>query len=272
MKRSLLFSLATLILVSVTGCANFARKPALTTRGPLVVALAVTVNGSEQPTPSQWAAIVASVRPALEAAGYVFATNLATADRILRIDFTPDPLAPETRGHAVALGWRTNPSAIARTSYTSSPSSFSYVNYGMGYNNSFYDYYNGGSQTWTRSSGDKPAPPTHTGPGHHLGRPEDCPPDHGSRSPGRYAGGGDRSGGSSNSGSSSPGSWWRGRSESGSSGSSRSESSHSSSSYSSSSDSGGSSSYSGGSSGSSSSSSGGGGFDSSSAGSTQIER
>ena len=222
MKRPLVLSLIALVALSLAGCANLTRQsqPA---RGPISVALAVTVNGTEQPTPSQWAAIVAAVRPAIEAAGYVFATNLRTADRILRIDFTPDPLAPETSGRAIALGWRTNPNAVAY-SYTNAPSSFSYVNYGMGYQNSFYDYYSEHTQTWTRSSGDKPASATPR-------RREDCPPGTDHTPPGRFAG--------DHSGSHGRSSGWRGRSDgsSDSGRSSRSDSSHRSDSSSSSSNS-----------------------------------
>src|SRR5687767_574218 len=89
MKRGLFLVLLTLVVFGTVGCASFARKSAAPQYRPRAFALAVTVNGVLLPTPQQWAAIQAKVADELAAHGWVLVTDLALADSILRIDFTP---------------------------------------------------------------------------------------------------------------------------------------------------------------------------------------
>lgn len=93
--------------LTLAGCSTFARKQA--TPSPRTFALAVTVHGTLQPTPAQFAAIQAAAARELTALGYVLVSDLTLADRIIRVDFTPNPTDPEHSGRAVVVGFRYNP-------------------------------------------------------------------------------------------------------------------------------------------------------------------
>jgi hypothetical protein len=149
---SALLALAALLVFS-TGCVQRTHRASGNR-----VALALTVNGTEQPNAEQWANVVAALKPELTAQGLVLVNDLADADRILRIDFTPSFTAPNSAGHAMFLGWRINP-LRAPAFASASRTSLSYVNYSSGlsaYHNSPYGYdrysdygygYSGGGST-----------------------------------------------------------------------------------------------------------------------------
>ena len=212
----LLAGIAVLALgLLASGCNHSARRTANPTFGHRV-AIALTVNGTEQPSPQQWAALFAALQPQLAAYGLVLVDDLAQADRILRIDFTPSIIDPNNSGRATVLGWRANPLhgySYANNSSTSFPSA-SYTSGMSAYNSSTYGYdrypnggyspgYGGGSSGGsTTVATTAPAKPNHPGyrhddrppgqpnpPGHrHDDRPPGTTPpasgDHG-----RYAGG-----------------------------------------------------------------------------------
>lgn len=192
MKRSLLAFLAFALAAFFTsGCSHYSSGRHRLTNN---VAIALTVNGTEQPTPEQWVAIFKAVEPQLASLGWVLVTDLSKADRLIRIDFTPNPLDPQNSGHATVLSMTLNPrgpSAIA--SVRSSSPVFSYASYPS--NNAFanYDYYDrwsDGSYSYTppRSS----TPPSHNRPNHPGNNRDDCPPGTTERPP-RYADNGNRS-------------------------------------------------------------------------------
>jgi hypothetical protein len=198
MNRSLLALVILVVLVCLgAGCAT-SRSTARTVR-PRSFVLAVTVHGSLQPTPQQWAMIQARFARALEAKGWVLVNDVSLADHILRVDFTPDPEAPEDRGHATILSVRRNPlSTVARRGtgpYSNGAFSYS-SNFSSGwmssnfYSNSYYGYggfyddgYFGGSGSYTPVifTPTPKTPPLR----HHPGFRDDCPPGH---TPGHFAG------------------------------------------------------------------------------------
>lgn len=202
MKRSALFAVFGVAALSVTGCSLLQRSSPSsssyqTLRRAPTFAIAVTVHGGLQPTAAQWAAIQAKVADELSWQGGVLVTDLSLADRIIRIDFQPDPQNPENAGRLVVLGVRTNPYAgYPRTNPGPYASSF-------GFSNSFYsspnwwgpsrwwgssDYYSGDYYNYTGpwengyTSGATPVAviPKPTPPPPHRRRPVDgeiCPPD-----------------------------------------------------------------------------------------------
>jgi hypothetical protein len=177
---SALLALAALLVLG-TGCVQRTHRASGNR-----VAVALTVNGTEQPNAEQWANVIAALKPELAAQGLILVNDLADADRILRIDFTPSFTAPNSAGHAVFLGWRINP--LRAPAFAARPStSLSYVNYSSGlsaYHNSPYGYdrysdygysYSGGGVTGTTS----PSAPSTPAPDKTVppGRPrDDCPP------------------------------------------------------------------------------------------------
>lgn len=193
MKRPLLTTLALAVVVTLGsfGCSTMSRERAHAQqqRRPRAFALAVTVNRVLQPTPAQWAAIQAKVADELAQYGYVLVTDLALADSILRIDFTPNPSDPENSGHAQLLGIRPNPltTLVTTTSVGRYPTSFSYLGsfqnaswgYGSynnlyGWNDSWYNGYSYGSANLSPIS-----PPVTTRPTQPPHRPQpgfdNCP-------------------------------------------------------------------------------------------------
>lgn len=277
MKRLLLWSGALALgALLLSGCASV-RHPQPTPQ-PRKFALAVTVYGSLQPTPAQWAVVQAAARRELAAVGWVLVNDLAEADQIIRVDFTPDPVDPEHAGRAVVIEFRDNPLRALTTIQPAAARSYTYTGtasrslYGYhDYPYSIYSSYSDG-YTYDEPSGTvTPVPPSRVTPppkppspsGRHTDRADRDPDTRrtgisrhgGSETRRRDDGDGGRrhepppsysrsdSGHSGGSGSSSSSSY-----------SSGSSSSYSSSSYSSSSDSGSSSSSSGGSSSGSSSS------------------
>src|SRR4051812_41037602 len=132
MKRSFVFSALLLVVAAFGygGCANASRPSARhSISRPPAYALAVTVNGGVQPTPLQWAAIQEKFAKEFAAQGWVLVTDLALADYIVRIDFTPDPTDPQNSGHAVVVGVRNNPrnTIASTTSVYRYPTSFGYM-------------------------------------------------------------------------------------------------------------------------------------------------
>jgi hypothetical protein len=154
-------------------------------------ALAVTVHGGLQPTPAQWAGIQAAVSRMLSAYGAVLVTDLALADRVIRVDFHPDVLDPESAGQITILGVRNNPySGIASTyrsggyapgfSFASSLSHGSWWGSSNFYSGDYFNYVgpweNGYTSAPTVVINPKPVNP----PPPHKPRPIDreiCPPD-----------------------------------------------------------------------------------------------
>ena len=192
MKRSLFVAFLTLLVVGATGCSHFARKSATPVQyRPRAFAIAITVNGVLQPTPQQWAAIQAKVVEELAPHGWILVSDLALADQILRIDFTPNPNDPENSGRARLIGVRPNPRlAIASTSSIGRyPTSFGYMgtfqnaswgfggfsnNYYYGWSNSYYDGYSYSSANLNPSIA--PIPPA-TQPIHPPHRPHPVDPE-----------------------------------------------------------------------------------------------
>jgi hypothetical protein len=123
MKRPL-FGFALVLVVALTaGCMHSARQPYMAATMPRsrAFALAVTVNGSLQPTPMQWSVVQAKFADEFATRGWVLVTDLALADYIVRVDFTPDPTDPENNGHAVVVGVRDNPRKLLAGMTTISP-------------------------------------------------------------------------------------------------------------------------------------------------------
>ena len=187
-----LIAIVTLAFLSA-GCVNSSRR-ASSNR----VAVALTVNGTEQPNAEQWANVIAALKPALAAQGLVLVNDLADADRILRIDFTPSLTTPNSAGHAVFLGWRINP--LRALTYAANPrTSLSYVNYSSGlsaYHNSTYGFDRYADYSYSYGHGGGVPSPTTTAPppdktGHPGKHRQDLPPGtppperHG---PGRFVG------------------------------------------------------------------------------------
>jgi uncharacterized membrane protein YgcG len=139
MKTSLMLAavLGAGVMVTTAGCLSSAHRSLSSARAGTTVALAVTVNGSAQPTAAQWVAIKATLAPTLAARGWILVDDLRQADQILRVDFTPSPADPENSGRAIVLGLRPNPTSFAGMTYM--PTSYSY-----GYSGQFfpgYSYY-----------------------------------------------------------------------------------------------------------------------------------
>lgn len=205
MKRTQLFVPLVVLALLVGGCAGFARKSTATSyaRPPRAFALAVTVNGVLQPTPQQWAAIQAKFADVLAAQGAILVTDLSLADKIIRIDFTPDPTDPENRGHARVIAMRDNPLHIlaSTTRVGRYPTAFGYAGsfqsalwgYGgfsnsyYGWRDTFYDGYSYGSGNLNPVSPPVVTRPTTPHRPHH-GNHDDCPPDRYIRSVPRFAG------------------------------------------------------------------------------------
>lgn len=114
MKSRTVLGLALVAALLSVGCANLSslagHSPGYSAprRAP-TYALAVTVHGALQPTPQQWASIQAKLADELAWRGAILVTDLALAERIIRLDFTPNPNDPETSGRLTLLGVRLNP-------------------------------------------------------------------------------------------------------------------------------------------------------------------
>ena len=151
----------TLITVALAGCQHAPQASARSRPRPVAYALAVTLRDGLHPSPSQWAAIQSTFARALAANGMVLVTDVGMADRILRIDFIPDPEDPENRGRAIIVGVRANdqrdvvsPPAPLIASYHAFPYPFGWSGYGWngyyygfgwdpyyGYGNTYFDGY-----------------------------------------------------------------------------------------------------------------------------------
>jgi hypothetical protein len=178
--------------VGFVGCSHLASSRARTAgsqaQRPVTFALSVTVKDGLQPSPEQWAAIQARISAELLAAGHVLVTDLSIADRIIRVDFRPNPSDPNSSGNAVIVSVRDNPlrqialvspPAVSPVRGTPYPTSFgfgqsSFVNsyyslsnpYGSfgssyyGYGHSYYDGYTYSSPGMSPSTPATPAPVT----------------------------------------------------------------------------------------------------------------
>ncbi len=209
--RLLCVGLLAVTAVGFVGCSHVSssrgRTLASKAQRPVTFALSVTVKGGLQPTPEQWAAIQARISSELLAAGHVLVTDLSIADRIIRVDFRPNPSDPTSSGNAVIVSVRDNPlrqlalvspPAVSPIRSTPYPTSFgfgqsSFVNsfhslsnpyYGYGssyygYGHSYYDGYTYSSPTLSPTTPVTPAPvqppvtpvtpvvPPRHGPGRH---------------------------------------------------------------------------------------------------------
>lgn len=113
MKRTALLGLAGLVALGLVGCntsriTGHSRGYSAAPRMP-TYAIAVTVHGGLQPTPAQWAGIQARVAQELAWHGAMLVTDIALADRIIRVDFRPSAYDPENGGHITVLGIKSNP-------------------------------------------------------------------------------------------------------------------------------------------------------------------
>ena len=216
--RLLRVGLLAVSVVGIVGCSNLStssrgRVVAAQHHRPVTFALSVTVKGGLQPTPEQWSAIQARISGELLAAGHVLVTDLSIADRIIRVDFRPNPSDPLNSGNAVIVSVRDNPlrqlalvtpPAVSPVRSSPYPSSFGfgqssflssyyslsdpYDTFGRSYYGFGHSYYDGYTYSSPNLSPSKPvvvpvapvAPPRH-GPGrHHPGLPPGerpvCPP------------------------------------------------------------------------------------------------
>ena len=150
-----------LLAAALAGCQHAPQASARSRPRPVAYALAVTLRDGLHPSPSQWAAIQSTFARALAANGMVLVTDVGMADRILRIDFIPDPEDPENRGRAIIVGVRANdqrnvvsPPAPLIASYHAFPYPFGWSGYGWngyyygfgwdpyyGYGNTYFDGY-----------------------------------------------------------------------------------------------------------------------------------
>ena len=201
MKRPVFGIALALLIALVSGCANSPRRAfaaAPGSGGPRAFALAVTVQGGLQPTPLQWAAVQAKFADEFSWRDWILVTDLALADYIVRVDFTPDPADPENKGQAVVVAIRDNPRAVLGTLTTLSPypTSFGYTGTFQnalwspsfssayyGWNDSFYDGYSYSSPTLNPVKPPATTPPIHNPPYRHPhsrpGNPDQtayCPP------------------------------------------------------------------------------------------------
>lgn len=193
------FALA-LIIAFTAGCSHTARQSATERHvsRPKAFALAVTVKGGLQPTPMQWAAIQAQFVDEFAWRGWVLVTNLALADYIVRVDFTPDPADPENNGRAQIVAIRESPRHIlgplnTLTAYPTSfvstgtfrsalsstfAASFASPSY-FGWSHSLYHGFSYSSPTLTTAAppAEPPAPkPPYRHPPRDPARVDDCPP------------------------------------------------------------------------------------------------
>lgn len=183
MKRLLLAALAALTVALATGCSSFSRlvghQPPRNT-----VALSITVDGSGQPSPVQWAALVAMLEPTLAARGWVLVHDLNKASQILRINFIPDPSAPETNGQALIVGLIPNPRTQQPASIARGTPTYSTFSSRYSYRSSIFDDYYGDHSRFSQPFQAPPAvvitPPVNI---------PHCPPEFRDRRPG----GGDNS-------------------------------------------------------------------------------
>lgn len=160
MKRRphrLLALLTVALALGASGCVQTSapvRRPVVQVTRPATYALSISVEGGLPPSPAQWAAIQATFARLLAREGITLVSDLSLADRILRIEFVPDPLDPENRGKAEIVSIRSNP--LYGTPATSTPlvasyggfpyafgwNSFNWASmYGFGYD-SYYGYGN----------------------------------------------------------------------------------------------------------------------------------
>lgn len=148
-----LWAIATLALLA--GC-NHRTDSALGNR----VGVALTVNGGSAPTGQQTQLVLNSIRPELERQGFILVTDLSAADRIIRVDFTPDEFFPEIAGNAVVLGWRVNPAVYrgyGSGNYAVQPFISAYYASNYGYDRYDYD----STRYDSRGSTTRSSPPNH---------------------------------------------------------------------------------------------------------------
>lgn len=178
MRRTalLILLLASATLILFTGC-NQRSGSSIGNR----VGVALTVNGGSSPSAQQTQLILTSIRPELERQGFIIVTDLNQADRIIRVDFTPDEFFPEIAGSAVVLGWRVNPaihSGYGSGSYAYQPFLNAYYASNYGYDRYSYDYTRYDSRGYDSST------PPHNSKGPNDGsstRPENRNRDHARR-------------------------------------------------------------------------------------------
>ncbi|WP_414661198.1 hypothetical protein [Horticoccus sp. 23ND18S-11] len=191
-----LAAIVLLVLIVSTGCTHpSSRRPSgvVASPRPVAYALAVSVQGGLQPSPAQWAAVQALFARELAAVGCVLVTDLALADRILRVDFIPSLTDPETRGHAVIVSVRANPlrnltlgSSLVQSASYRYPTSFGFAGaftaYGgswndpyYGFGHSYYDGYTYSTPTLNPRTPVPPSPPHHP---NHSHRPDHAMPTH----------------------------------------------------------------------------------------------
>jgi hypothetical protein len=172
--QTILVAIATLALL--TGCVQ-GPPAALGNR----VGVALTVNGGSAPTSQQIQLVLTSIRPELERQGFILVTDLSQADRIIRVDFTPDEFFPEIAGSAIVLGWRVNPATYRNYgsgSYAYQPFMNAYYASTYGYDRYGYDYNRYDSRGYTTST----TPPYHNSKDTKDGsKPEDHSRDHARR-------------------------------------------------------------------------------------------
>jgi hypothetical protein len=201
MKRIPSLGLALAVALATVGCSTqssirgHSAGYAAPRRAP-TYALAVTVHGALQPTPQQWASIQAKIADELYWRGALLVTDLALAERIIRLDFKPNPNDPETSGQLVLLGVRLNPyygtsnSGILASSASFPSYSFSQLmglhrggwwganNY---YSGDYYNFYgpweNGYTASVSVATAPKPPPTPTPSRRHERSDRELCPPD-----------------------------------------------------------------------------------------------
>jgi hypothetical protein len=152
--KSVLFVALALLAVGVTGCSTVESRPSAV-RGPRQVALFLTVNGTDKPTPDQLAAVQKALAPLFATQGWVLVEAESRGADPLRVDLSTNPDHPESPGILTILGLGLNPlSAIAARAARPG------VYYPSGIYDPYYDraYYNRGTydrhdhRPWTEPS------------------------------------------------------------------------------------------------------------------------
>ncbi len=187
-------ALALSTLLGVTGCQTsrssvVSNAAAVTVpAGMTTCALAVAVRGGFEPTPAQWNALYDKFSTELAARGLFLITDYRRADKIINIDFLPDPINPNS-GTALISSIVPNKALSDPTAFPSyasyTPSAFNplwsaFGAYGSSYDpysNSRYDsgYYSSPVVTPPATTPKPGTPPPTTVP-HKPFDPKDCPP------------------------------------------------------------------------------------------------
>jgi hypothetical protein len=165
MNRAIFALLAGLVCsfaLATSGCAHRAQFGVTNSNRSYTFALAVVVRGDVPPTAAQWTLLKKSLAQQFAGRGWTLVEDMAKADKIVHVQFVPNPANPENSGRASIVSIEDNPARVVATSSTYASYAPSYwmqstgMNpyydgmFGYGYRGDYYydDYYGfGGSYT-----------------------------------------------------------------------------------------------------------------------------